>query len=129
MHTGLNASALCTPSQCDGGRGSCQRKSPIGGAANEIPLKTRTSSLEPEMPETRPASTRTGSAIAAERIEAPAKNVPKTRENKRRMVSKYVRFGGSGSRMRNVLVGRLLTCAVQQIPCVPSGSGGQSKAG
>jgi hypothetical protein len=40
---------------------------------------------------------RTGSEMAAERKDAPAKNVPKTRGNKRCMVSKYVSLGRDGS--------------------------------
>ena len=42
VHSGLNSSALRTPSQCAAGCGGRQRKSPTGGAANGIPLNIRT---------------------------------------------------------------------------------------
>src|SRR5580700_11389388 len=65
---GLNLSAARTPCHGVGGSGACQRKSPTGGAANGMPLKTRTSGFVPAMPVIKPASSRTGSLIAAERV-------------------------------------------------------------
>ena len=45
-HTGPNASALRTPSQCATGCGAFQRSGPTGGAPNGMPLNTRTPSGE-----------------------------------------------------------------------------------
>src|ERR1700678_430714 len=60
-----------------------------------------------------PVSTWTGSEMAAERNEAPVKNIPETRGNRRRMVSQYVSFTREGSSYapgsyapRNILQGK-----------------------
>src|SRR3984957_19212184 len=65
MQMGPNSSPLRTPSQCATGWGARHRRSPIGGAAKGIPLKTRMSGFVPEMPETIPLSSLTGASIAA----------------------------------------------------------------
>src|ERR1700676_5473019 len=64
MHRDPKASALRIPSHLATGCGARHRNDPTGGAANGSPLKTRTSALIPDVPDTRPASTRTGSEIA-----------------------------------------------------------------
>src|SRR6267142_2129578 len=62
-----NVLAARTPLQLAAGFGACQRRSPTGGAANGMPLKTRTSGLlVPATPVTSPFSVRTGSLTAAE---------------------------------------------------------------
>src|SRR5581483_56105 len=65
-----NSSALRMPSQCGAGWGGFQRKSPTGGAANGIPLNTRTSASLPATPDIRPVSIFTGSFIAAHVVPA-----------------------------------------------------------
>jgi hypothetical protein len=55
----------CAPNDPGTGCGARHRKSPIGGAANGIPLKTRTSLTAPGTPEIKPSWRRTGSSIAA----------------------------------------------------------------
>ena len=64
MHGADNRSAFRTPSHFWTGIGGRHRKSPIGGAANGMPLKAVTPP-EPLIPEMRPPSTRTSSSAAA----------------------------------------------------------------
>src|SRR5690554_4327761 len=70
MQTSPNRLASRTPFQEAGAWGSFQRKSPTGGAANGMPLKTVTPCTLPAVPWTRPCSVRTGAetptGVAAE---------------------------------------------------------------
>src|SRR5205823_7358441 len=63
-HTSPKVSALRTPLHFATGCGGFHRRSPTGGAANGIPLKTRTPRLV--VPEINPDSSVTGSGIDAE---------------------------------------------------------------
>src|SRR5438105_1447539 len=65
MHSALNASAFLTPFHAGGGCGAFQRSSPTGGAANGMPLKTRTPSTA--VPAIAPLSSLTVSEAAANR--------------------------------------------------------------
>src|SRR5512147_3228344 len=62
MQMGENWSALRTPAQRSGGAGARQRSGPTGGAANGMPLNTRTPSAS--LPSTKPDAVRIGSAAA-----------------------------------------------------------------
>src|SRR4051812_40583118 len=68
MHTLANVSALRTPGHFSGGCGSFQRNGPTGGAANGIPLNTRTPDFR-VTPESRPLAVLTGSEIAASALD------------------------------------------------------------
>ena len=70
MQVAENWSALRTPVHVAGALGAFQRRSPTGGAANGIPLYTRTAALVPATPETEPLSVFTGSLVAAETFAA-----------------------------------------------------------
>jgi hypothetical protein len=62
MQIGENWSAFLTPAHGSGGAGARQRRAPIGGAANGIPLNARTPSAS--TPSTKPDAVRIGSAEA-----------------------------------------------------------------
>src|SRR4051812_35648997 len=61
-----DATAVFTPSHFAGGCGAFQRSGPTGGAANGMPLNTRTAASLPGAPDTMPESSFTGSVIAAD---------------------------------------------------------------
>src|SRR5581483_5058483 len=63
MQTSPKWSAFLTPSHFATGCGGRQRRSPIGGVPNGMPLKARTPGPA-ATPDTRPASVRTGSGTA-----------------------------------------------------------------
>src|SRR5436190_1773438 len=64
MQLSENLSAFRTPCHAATGCGARQRRSPAGGAANGIPLKTRTSGKEPGVPVNWPPAVFTGSEMA-----------------------------------------------------------------
>src|SRR5438067_12575179 len=70
MQRGPNATAVFTPSHRIGGCGAFQRSGPTGGAANGMPLNTRTAASLPAAPDTMPESSFTGSVMAADAIAA-----------------------------------------------------------
>src|SRR5436190_10689498 len=72
MQVAPNLSALRVPVHFATAFGPRQRRSPTGAAANGIPLKTRTSGVDPATPEINPASVRTGSGTAAASVRADA---------------------------------------------------------
>src|SRR6059058_4272816 len=76
MHSAPNASAFFTPFHAGGGCGAFQRSSPTGGAANGMPLKTRTPSTA--VPAISPPSTLTVSEAAANRQAHPTTVASKT---------------------------------------------------
>ena len=86
MQRGPNASALRTPSHFTAGCGAFQRSGPTGGAANGMPLKTRTSVLLPAAPDTSPEPVFTGSLIAAVVRDGAAINVTIARDQERRFI-------------------------------------------
>ena len=67
MQRAPNSVAFRTPSHDAGGCGAFQRSSPTGGAANGMPLKTRTSDEATAAPSTAPDFVVT---VAAEAIDA-----------------------------------------------------------
>ena len=88
MHRAPNCSAFRTPSQCAAGCGGFQRSSPTGGAAYGIPLKTRTSAVvAPAAPETKPASVRMVSGIAADIIALAATRAPVAMSSDKRFMN------------------------------------------
>src|SRR5256885_3971588 len=70
MQRGPKATAVFTPSHFAGGCGAFQRSGPTGGAANGMPLNTRTAASLPAAPDTMPESSFTGSVIAADAVAA-----------------------------------------------------------
>src|ERR1017187_10852791 len=60
-----NRSAGRIPDHGAGGCGGRQRRSPVGGAANGIPLNAVMAGFVPDTPDTRPLSIRTGPLSAA----------------------------------------------------------------
>ena len=64
MQRAPNSVAFRTPSHDVGGCGGFHRRSPTGGAANGMPLKTRTLDEATVVPSTAPAFVFTGSAVA-----------------------------------------------------------------
>src|SRR6185437_1071763 len=80
MQAGPNLSAARTPSQGAMGWAGFQRRSPVGGAPNGIPLKTATPFALPGTPETSPSDVRTGALSrrpASAAIASPAAGSPK----------------------------------------------------
>src|SRR2546423_2604729 len=76
MHSALNASAFLTPFHAAAGCGAFQRRAPIGGAANGMPLNTRTPSAA--VPAIAPLSSLTVSEAAANRQPQPTKAANKS---------------------------------------------------
>ena len=65
MHRAPNWSAERTPAQLRTGCGGRHRNGPTGGAANGMPLNTRMLAVLPAIPDTSPASMRTGAGRVA----------------------------------------------------------------
>src|SRR5262245_7438845 len=76
--TAPNFSALRTPVHLATGCGARHRNSSMGGAANGMPLNTRTPGAAPGVPESRPASVLTGSGTAARKALTSASETRKT---------------------------------------------------
>src|SRR5262245_25969500 len=77
MQGAPNASPARTPSHLAAGCGARQRFSPVGGAANGIPLNTRTDGVPVDAPDSWPVSILTGSLIAAQALGAAATITPR----------------------------------------------------
>ena len=93
VHGAPNASALRTPSHLAAGCGARQRFSPSGGAANGMPLNTRTDGCVVAVaPARRPVSILTCSGIIAEVRAVTTAMVPTARKSAIRFIFVFFIF-------------------------------------